>query len=179
MPSRSILRAILIFTFQLCQGFQCGLFPSGFPTKILYEIFASSIRAIYLTPPHPPWFDDHNHIWRRLQIMKVPKLPITQFYPVPYYLLSLSYKYSSPHPVLAGTLCVGYGVLHGTYRCYSPPLGTQNVNNWDTVNAKGCNTKYCPVSRIAAALLQLKHSRQLYTLSEYIISWSSFQSIWL
>jgi hypothetical protein len=39
------LRSILILSFYLSLGLPCVLFPSGFPTKILYKSLLSSIRA--------------------------------------------------------------------------------------------------------------------------------------
>jgi hypothetical protein len=49
-------------------GLPSGLFPSGFPTNILYA-FLFSIRAT--CPSHPPWLDHSNYTWRRVQVMKL------------------------------------------------------------------------------------------------------------
>jgi hypothetical protein len=50
-PSHPIsLRVTLILSFHLCLCFQSGLFPSGFPTKILYTFFMSQMHATY--PDH-------------------------------------------------------------------------------------------------------------------------------
>jgi hypothetical protein len=46
IPSHPIsLRAILILSTYLCLGLPSCLFPSGFPTNILYAFFFSPIRA--------------------------------------------------------------------------------------------------------------------------------------
>jgi hypothetical protein len=51
MPSHLVsLRSILILSTYLRLGLPSGLFPSGFPTNILYEFLFSSIRATY--PAH-------------------------------------------------------------------------------------------------------------------------------
>jgi hypothetical protein len=81
---------------QLRLGLHSGLFPSGFPTNILYAFLFSPIRATC-----------HPHlillyliiliIWRRVQAMK---LLIMQFSPTSCYLISLRSKYSPQHPVL-------------------------------------------------------------------------------
>ena len=49
IPSTS-WRSILTLSSHLCLGFQCGLFPSGFPTKALY---APLFFPIYDTRPTP------------------------------------------------------------------------------------------------------------------------------
>jgi hypothetical protein len=47
-PILSLLRSILILSTHLRIGLLSGLFPSGFPTNILYELFFSSTRATCL-----------------------------------------------------------------------------------------------------------------------------------
>jgi hypothetical protein len=37
--------SLLILSSHLCPGLPCGLYPSGFPTKIIYEFLLSPIRA--------------------------------------------------------------------------------------------------------------------------------------
>jgi hypothetical protein len=49
------LRSILILFSHLCLGLPSGLFPSGFPTNILYAFFFS-LHACYMSrPSQPPW----------------------------------------------------------------------------------------------------------------------------
>jgi hypothetical protein len=36
-------------------GLPSALFPSGFPTNILYEFLFSHIRTTYPAESHPPW----------------------------------------------------------------------------------------------------------------------------
>ena len=52
-----------------------GLFPAGFPVKILYA-FISSYACYTRLPSWHPWFGHPNNIWRRIQIIT---LLITQF----------------------------------------------------------------------------------------------------
>jgi hypothetical protein len=63
-------RSILILSFHLFLGVPTGLFPAGFPIKILYAF--SFPHALYMPDPsNPPWFDHPNDIWRRVQIMEL------------------------------------------------------------------------------------------------------------
>jgi hypothetical protein len=48
-PYPPILRAILIFSTHLRLGLPSGLFPSGFPTNILYAFLVSPIRPTCLS----------------------------------------------------------------------------------------------------------------------------------
>jgi hypothetical protein len=43
-------------------GLPSGLFPSGLPTKTLYALLLSPIRAIYPSLPQSSWFDHLNNI---------------------------------------------------------------------------------------------------------------------
>jgi hypothetical protein len=46
-PILSLFRSILILSYHLRLGLLSGLFPSGFPTNILYAFLFSPIRATY------------------------------------------------------------------------------------------------------------------------------------
>jgi hypothetical protein len=49
-------------------GLPSGLFPSGFPTSILYAFLFSPFVPC---PSHPPWLDHANYAWRQVQVMKL------------------------------------------------------------------------------------------------------------
>jgi hypothetical protein len=97
IPSHPIfLRSILILFTHLSLGHHIGVFPSGFPTNILYAfLFPHSCYMPF--PSHPPWFDNSNYTWRRVQAMK---LLLMQFSPTSCHFISLLSKYSPQHPVL-------------------------------------------------------------------------------
>jgi hypothetical protein len=63
------LRSIQIFSSHLRLGLGRGLFPSGFPAKILY-IYLSH-KCYKLRPPNRHWLDHSNNIWWRVQVMKL------------------------------------------------------------------------------------------------------------
>jgi hypothetical protein len=52
-PDTISLRSILILSYHLRLGLPAGLFPYGFPTKILYAFVSSSMLAA-CCPPHLP-----------------------------------------------------------------------------------------------------------------------------
>jgi len=47
-------------------GFSGGVFPSGFPTKILYPVLIFALSC----PSHPPWVDHPDSIGWRVWMMK-------------------------------------------------------------------------------------------------------------
>jgi hypothetical protein len=65
------LRSILILSTHLHLGLPSGLFPSGFPTNILYAFLRSPHSCYMPCPSHPPWLDHSNYAWRRVQVMKL------------------------------------------------------------------------------------------------------------
>jgi hypothetical protein len=52
---------------------------------------------------HPPWLAHSNHIWRRVQVMK---LLIMQFSPASFYFICLLSKYFPQHRALKYLVCV-------------------------------------------------------------------------
>jgi hypothetical protein len=78
-------------------GLPSGLFPSGFPTKILYEFLFSPWVLHALPISYPPLLDHSNCIRRREQVMK---LLIMQFSPTTYHFCHLWSKHFLQHPVL-------------------------------------------------------------------------------
>jgi len=54
-------RFILTVFSHLCLGLLRGLFPSGFPIKILYEFFISH-SCYMIRPSQPPWLDHPNKV---------------------------------------------------------------------------------------------------------------------
>jgi hypothetical protein len=86
----------LILSAYLSHVVPSGLFPSVFPTNILYAFSFARIRATY---PSNLIFPDStilNYTWRKVQVLK---LLITQFSPTSCH-FSLRCKYSPQHPVL-------------------------------------------------------------------------------
>jgi hypothetical protein len=83
---------LLILFIHLCLGLTSCLFPSGFP--IIFYMHSSSSM---LCPSHPPWFNNSNYTWRRVQVMK---LLIMQFSPTSCQFIPLRFKYSPQRPVL-------------------------------------------------------------------------------
>jgi hypothetical protein len=65
----SYIRSILILSTHLCLGLPSDLFPTGFPTNILYVFVLSPFLLQALSTP-PPWLDHFNYTWRRVQVMK-------------------------------------------------------------------------------------------------------------
>jgi hypothetical protein len=87
IPSHPIsLRPILILSTHLYLAPPSGLFPSGFPTNILY--------AFLFYPSHPPWLD--HSICRRVQLWGDSLCSFL----VSHHFISLQSKYVPQHPVL-------------------------------------------------------------------------------
>jgi hypothetical protein len=63
-------RSILILSTHLRRGLPCGLFPSGFPTNILYA-FLSPNLCYMACPSYSLWLDHSNYTCRRVQVMKL------------------------------------------------------------------------------------------------------------
>jgi hypothetical protein len=55
-------------SFRIHLAIPSGLFPLGFPTKILYAFVISPMRATCLS--HIIIFDHHNNVWRSVKITK-------------------------------------------------------------------------------------------------------------
>jgi hypothetical protein len=86
-PHPVSLRSILILPTHLRLGLPSSLFPSGFPTNILYAFLFSSICYSYMPYlSHPLWLDHFNYVWRGVQVMK---LFIMQFSLVSRHFISL------------------------------------------------------------------------------------------
>jgi len=58
----------ILISFHLQLHLPSGLFPSGFPTKILYTFL---IYPVHSWPSHPPWFHHPNIIWWNIQVMEL------------------------------------------------------------------------------------------------------------
>jgi hypothetical protein len=54
-----LLRFILIFCTHLCLGPSSGLFPSGFPTNIIYAFLFPPHSCYMPCRPHPPWLSNY------------------------------------------------------------------------------------------------------------------------
>jgi hypothetical protein len=93
--TQSYKRSILIVSTHICLGLPSRLFPSGFPTNILYAFLLSYM--CYLTwSSYSPWLGRSNYTWQRVQVMN---LLIKQFSTTSHS-ISLRSKYTPQHPVL-------------------------------------------------------------------------------
>jgi len=88
------LSSILILPSQLLLVPRSDLFPSGFPSKILYASHLSHM-CYMICSSHPPWFYHCNRSWRTVQVMKIL---VTRFSSRSYHSIFTS-KYSPQHPV--------------------------------------------------------------------------------
>jgi hypothetical protein len=90
-PQPISLRPILIASSHQRLGLPSGLFPSGFATKTLFVHFSLLSHSWHMPcPPHPPWLDLPDDIWRWVQIMKILIVQLPPF--------SRHLKYSSQTP---------------------------------------------------------------------------------
>jgi hypothetical protein len=94
-PHPISLRFILMLSSHLSLGLPSGLYPPGFTTKILTCIHLLPMRAICPAPHPPP--DHSNHVWWKVQVMKLLTM---QFYPTSYHFIPLRSRYSPQHPFL-------------------------------------------------------------------------------
>jgi hypothetical protein len=76
LPHPISLRSILVLSSYLRLGLPSGLFPSGFPTNILYAFLFSPHACCTPFLSHFSSFDHSNYIWRRIQVMKFSSLNI-------------------------------------------------------------------------------------------------------
>jgi hypothetical protein len=71
------LRCILILSIHLQRGLPSGLSPSDFPTNILMHSFLPN--SCYMScPSHPPRLAHSNYTWRRVQVMKLLIIQLSQ-----------------------------------------------------------------------------------------------------
>jgi hypothetical protein len=80
-PPPYLLRSILILFTHLCLGLPSSLFP------ICFTLLAHSYYIPY--PSHPSWRDNSNHAWRRIKVLKLLIMRLSQ---TSSYLISPRYK---------------------------------------------------------------------------------------
>jgi hypothetical protein len=68
-PNLSLIRSISTLSIRLRLGLPSGLFPSGFPTNILYS-FLFFPFVLHALPISSSSTDHCNYIWRWVQVMK-------------------------------------------------------------------------------------------------------------
>jgi hypothetical protein len=120
-PHPISLRSILILSSHLRLGLPSGLFPSDFPTRILYS-FLFSPCVLHAPPISSSLTCNSNYSWKTVQVMKL----IMQFSPASYQfilriIIYLLYSYS-----LIG-IATGYG-LDGRRIGVRFPIGARHFS---------------------------------------------------
>ena len=98
-PHPTSLSSVLILASHLRLGLPSGLFPSDFPTKILYAplLSLSLSHTCYMScPSQSSWLDHQNNISWGIQRIK----PLVKYSPLPCYLVHFRSKYSPQHSIL-------------------------------------------------------------------------------
>jgi len=94
-PHLTSWSSILILSYHLRLDLPSGLFPSGFTTKTLYTPLFYTHTLYMSRLSHSSWFYHPNTIGGGVQIIK---LLIMYFFPLHWYLVPLTPKYSPQYP---------------------------------------------------------------------------------
>jgi hypothetical protein len=132
----SCLRSILMLSTQLCLCLTSGVFPSGFPTNILYAFFFSSHWCYMPCPSQPPRLDHSNYTWRTVQVMQ---LLIIQFSPTSCHFISLSIQIFSSTPHSQNTLSLYFSFnVRDQVKLWYPERVTwmrrQEIQNYEEIS---------------------------------------------
>jgi hypothetical protein len=112
-------RSILILFFHRRLGLPSGLFPSGFPIKILNAFLIFPMRALITLTSHSLWFDYSNSSWWSVQVTKfliIQSSPASRYF-LPlrpkqlYYYPSNFVESSEIHANFAKIIYILYGLL--------------------------------------------------------------------
>jgi hypothetical protein len=127
-PYAISLRSILILSTHLLLGLPHGLFPSSFPTKILYAFLVSNHMCYMPCSSHCPWLDHSTYVWWRVQVMKPL---IVQFFQASYHFIPV-WSMLSPHILFSDTfsLCSSFNVRDQV----SHPYRTTGSDENDMIN---------------------------------------------
>jgi hypothetical protein len=94
-PNPISIRSILILFAHPHPGLPSDLFPSGFPTSIIYA--SPSLNSCNMHfPTHLPWLDYSNYTSGQYKLWTSP---LCSFLPIFRHLILLRSKYSPHHPV--------------------------------------------------------------------------------